>query len=67
MDRVTNHLRFAKRTGLCPVCRKRKRAEWKDGSGLRITCGNADCYIKWLPGKHTPIDAHVEELSKPEE
>lgn len=65
MDLVAQHLRFATKSGLCPVCRKRKRAEWKDGTGLRMTCGHKDCFIKWLPGRHAktglPLAIHDNE------
>lgn len=55
MDLVAQHLYFANKTGLCPVCRKRKRALWKDGAGLRMTCGDKLCFIKWIPGRHVKI------------
>lgn len=43
-------IRFATRTGMCPICHKRPRARWKDDGSLRVTCGHAVCYHKWLPG-----------------
>lgn len=43
-------IKFATRTNLCPVCRKRPRARWKDDNSLRVTCGNTECFHKWLPG-----------------
>lgn len=43
-------IRFAKRTGLCPVCRTRKAGIWPDGVE-RITCGRERCFRKWcFPG-----------------
>lgn len=56
MDLVAQHLAFAQKSGICPVCRRRKRVPWKDGGGLRMTCGSDECYIKWLPGKHAKIE-----------
>lgn len=47
---------YAIRTGRCPVCHKRKRAHWQDGSGQRVTCGDPICYRKWLPGGKQPLD-----------
>lgn len=55
-------MRYAIRTGLCPVCHKRPRAYWRDGGGLRVTCGHPDCYRAWLPGRRDKIDASVNQL-----
>lgn len=43
-------IRFAERTGRCPMCHTRQRARWKDTGALRITCGHPECFRKWLPG-----------------
>lgn len=43
-------MKFATRTGLCPICHKRPRARWKDTKALRVTCGNEVCFRTWLPG-----------------
>ncbi len=40
-------IRFARRTGLCPVCRVRLAGLWPDGVA-RITCGVSRCYQKWM-------------------
>jgi len=50
---VIGHLRFANQTNKCPVCRKRDRATWPNGE-QRITCGDRDCFHKWLPGHYQP-------------
>lgn len=43
-------IRFAQRTGRCPICHARPRARWKDTGALRITCGHPECFKRWLPG-----------------
>ena len=43
---------FAKRTGLCPVCRQNPCGTWPSG-GKRITCGNQSCFLRWLPVRET--------------
>lgn len=43
-------IRYAAKTGMCPMCHKRPRARWGDNGDLRITCGQEECYRKWLPG-----------------
>lgn len=62
MDRVAIDVGYATRTGLCPVCHKRARAIWHDTGDLRITCGHESCFLKWLPGKHDPIEHHDESV-----
>lgn len=47
-DHTTLSLIYQKRTGLCPVCRRRPSAIWPDGKP-RTTCGDAACYNRWLP------------------
>ena len=49
-DWASQCIRFAERTGRCPLCGKRERARWKDNGDLRITCGHPECFAKWLPG-----------------
>lgn len=49
-DWAAQGIRFATKSGMCPMCHKRPRARWKDDGSLRITCGNAECYKRWLPG-----------------
>lgn len=49
-DWASRGIRYAVRTGLCPMCNKRPRARWKDDNSLRITCGHPECYRMWLPG-----------------
>jgi hypothetical protein len=46
--RVIEDIRFATRTGLCPVCRNRPRAAWPNGE-RRMTCGDNQCFLRWLP------------------
>lgn len=48
--RVISDIRFATATGHCPVCRKRTRATWPNGE-KRMTCGQDECFRRWLPGK----------------
>jgi len=45
---VIEQIRWAGATGLCPICRQRRRARWPNGE-LRITCGNQLCFRRWLP------------------
>jgi hypothetical protein len=37
----------ANTSGVCPVCMRRSQAMWRSGQ-RRVTCGNIDCYNKWL-------------------
>lgn len=48
-DFAAQGIRFAVRTGRCPMCQIRDRARWKDTGALRITCGHPECYRRWLP------------------
>lgn len=57
MNRTVEDLRFANRTGLCPVCRMRPRGVWQDTGAKRVTCGSMSCYTRWLP---TPRDHSYE-------
>lgn len=41
-------LEFANKTGKCPICKTRKR-EWREKSGLQITCGDYACNQHWIP------------------
>jgi hypothetical protein len=36
---------------LCVVCHRKQRARWADTGALRMTCGDAKCFIEWLPVK----------------
>ena len=47
--RVTQDIRFANRTGNCPVCKFRPHGWWPDGVP-RILCGEPECVKLWLPG-----------------
>ncbi len=47
--RVTQDIRFANRTGNCPVCKYRPHGWWPDGVP-RILCGEPECVKLWLPG-----------------
>lgn len=71
MNNFQTQMRYAVRTGRCPVCHKRKRAHWKDTGDLRMTCGHPACFAAWLPGKKQHLDdarsntlqAHPEEVN----
>jgi hypothetical protein len=66
-QRVMELARWANTAGLCPVCRSRPQSIWPDGV-QRITCGNADCYERWLnirPSAHNP-PAHQPATATPE-
>lgn len=65
MNRTEHMLEYARRTGKCPVCRKRSRALWHDTGRPRVTCGNYACYLQWLPGHEKKEDA--EETNHPSE
>lgn len=52
---VMLQVRWAGRTGKCPVCRVRPSGVWPDGVG-RVTCGHNDCYIRWLPVRGEPTN-----------
>lgn len=49
-DWAAQRIRYANQTGKCAMCHKRPRARWKDDGSLRITCGQEECFRKWLPG-----------------
>lgn len=54
-DWAAKCIRYAVRTGICPMCNKRERARWKDTGALRITCGHPECFTRWLPGSREII------------
>lgn len=45
--RIQDAICQANATGLCVVCMRRPQATWPDGV-RRITCGEFDCYYRWL-------------------
>ena len=49
--RLNREVRYANKTGLCPICKTRKSAR-------AITCGDWACLNHWLPGgdKTLPIN-----------
>lgn len=59
-DWAAQGIRFAARTGRCPMCGIRPRAKWKDTGALRITCGHDECFRKWIPGSREVLkNEHV--------
>lgn len=65
--RVLAQINRANATGICPVCNARPQAHWPSGI-KRLTCGEEDCYRKWLRVRpqedntqhepHYPTDQH---------
>ncbi len=56
-NQTANMLKFANETGKCPVCRIRVR-EWREKSGLQITCGDYACLQHWQPTGDKRIKIH---------